>query len=131
MNLSQGRQSYAQVLFSRERVPSFHHLLQKVTLTVGLMQSPILQMGKPRPRAGMPYAMSPSKLVVAHGPLLLPRGPLCCQRPHTPEITEAGRQLRRCPGARRRGWQDREHCCSVTALCSQVLKRKLTFKTDT
>lgn len=70
VNLSQGRQSYAQDLFSRERVPSFHHLLQKVTLTVGLMQSPILQMGKLRPRAGMPYAMSPSKLVVAHGPLL-------------------------------------------------------------
>lgn len=73
MNLSNGRQIYAQVLFSRERVHSFHQMLQKVSLTAGLIQSPVLQMEKLRPRAGMLCPMSHDKLVVALGPLLLPR----------------------------------------------------------
>ena len=82
MNLSRGRQSYAQVLFSRERVP-ISPFAPKGDCYCGLIQPPILQMGKPRPRAGMPYQCHPVSWWRHMGPYFCPED-LSAVRGHTP-----------------------------------------------
>lgn len=110
--LSNHRQFYAQVRFSRQRVGIFHQTL----LTVSLSESycwahPTSHFtdGKAvAQRAGTPCSTSQDKLGVARGPLLLLRECLCCQRPHTCELTETWRvTVRKRPGSRRRSQQDR------------------------
>lgn len=54
MTVSNHRQIYAQVLFSREGAHIFRQMLLKASLTAGLLQPPISQMEKLRPREQAP-----------------------------------------------------------------------------